>query len=200
MFALLAALLLGDPCSFGMPFKPAGSIVVAVTLEGPSNKKLPVIAADALSRMSVAARVEAIRKGAFALHPGLEMELAVHSIALSFGSDYRGERYEVGFEPVGKGSYRVVSITPDESATFELHGVVIAGKPQPGDHRIAAYGKEAVRVRVTSAQGAGLNLRPGDVAILPAPAQSEGKTVCAFGLYRASRPDRPYRLLRRSVQ
>ena len=63
MFALIAALLVADPCSFGVPMRPAGSIVLEVTLEGGDAEKLPSIGANVINRLTVPARIDVVRRG-----------------------------------------------------------------------------------------------------------------------------------------
>lgn len=198
MWFLIALLALAqapadvDPCTFGIPLTGSGDVVVVVTLEQPPVAGLPVFGADEIKRLWVPARIDEIRKGEFPYPAGSQIGIAVHSIALTFGSDFAGEKYEVGFD-----GDRIVSIVPEESERFQLRGTVVGGTPTRTD-KVRDLGEDdapRVRIRVDSIDGEGLAVKTGDVIVMRLQAPKDAP-ICIFGLHRPSRPRQPYRTLR----
>lgn len=191
-----------DLCTAHISLEASGEVLIVVTLEKPAiPTKDPIIGASEMNRISVAARLDEVRKGNFDLRVGQRFELAVHSVVLTFGSDYAGERYVVGLDRTEERGYRIVSIVPAESERFQLRGTVLAGKPATNEKTIDLDREgKVVRLQVTSVEG-GLRAAAGDVIALRLRVRKNdppkpGQSMCVFAMHRPKRHDRPYRTLR----
>ena len=178
-----------DPCALEAPAITPDQVVIVVTLEKSSDdSSVPLVGENILDRMSVRARIDDVRQGTFRFPVGSRIDLAIHSIALSFGYDYYGERYAVG---IGADD-QIAWISPDERRLFRLRGTIVGGRTARGERLLVLDPKGAiVRVQTESREIVSVKLQ------YPKTYRPEiGKQMCLVALHRPRRADRPYRLAR----